>query len=70
MEKTRLYEVTIEEQCDALYCKSCKIATITVKSKSANEAIKKALEKAENELVDLSDLFFVGSVRCIGKLVL
>ena len=69
-QKTRTYEATIEEQCDATYNNSCKMAIVTVKSKSANEAIKKALEKAKNELVDLSDSIFVGTVRCIDRLIL
>ena len=68
MEKERLYKVKVDEQCDAHYNGSCEIATVTVKSKSANEAIEKALEKVKNEIE--SESLFVSTVRCINILTL
>ena len=68
MEKERLYEVTISEKCNAAYCGSCHIATVSIKSKSANEAIEKALEKANNKIK--SELLFASYVKCIGQLQL
>ena len=69
MEKTRLYEVRVDECSDAAYSgDSCRIATVVVRSKSANEAIKKALEKAKSE-IEVEGIF-VSSVKCLGELQL
>ena len=77
MEKERLYEVTISEEycigCNAITLGSigygrCIIALVTIKSNSAEEAGKKALEKVKNE-IEL-DLLRVSNIECIGSLIL
>ena len=69
MEKTRLYEVRVDECCDESFSGgNCRIATVVVRSKSANEAIKKVLEKAKSEIE--VDGIFVSSIKCLGELQL
>lgn len=68
MEKERLYEVTVSEQCNAAYCGSCHIATVSIRSKSANDAIEKALEKVNNKIE--SESLFASYVKCVGQLQL
>ena len=67
MEKTRLYEIIVEESCGA-FGGSCPIAIVKIKSESAEKAIEEALRKVESKIE--SGPLLVRNVGCLGCLEL